>query len=180
MQPPRDETLRTLLGDLYPTDSSGDGKELSSQLLQILSQSSGDGDMAEHIDRWDGGDVVLITYADTIGEQGFPGLQALKTFVNRHLQPFAAVIHVLPFLQSTSDGGFAVASHTTLEQRFGDWRDLAALAQGRRLMADLVLNHVSASHPWVQQFMRDEQPGRSCVLEAAPDACWADLSLIHI
>ena len=52
MQPPRDETLRTLLGDLYPNDSSGDGKELSSQLLQILSQSSGDGDMAEHIDRW--------------------------------------------------------------------------------------------------------------------------------
>ena len=131
--------------------------------------------MAQHIDRWDGRDVVLITYADTIGEQGFPGLQALKTFVNRHLQPFAAVIHVLPFLQSTSDGGFAVASHTTLEPRFGDWRDLAALAQGRRLMADLVLNHVSASHPWVQQFMRDEQPGRSCVLEAAPDPCWADV-----
>jgi sucrose phosphorylase len=42
-------------------------------------------------------------------------------------------------------------------------------------MADLVLNHVSASHPWVQQFMRDEQPGRSCVLEAAPDPCWADV-----
>ena len=125
--------------------------------------------MAEHIDRWDGRDVVLITYADTIGDEGVPGLQALKSFVNRHLQPFAAVIHVLPFLQSTSDGGFAVASHTKLEQRFGDWSDLAALAEGRRLMADLVLNHVSASHPWVQQFMRDEQPGRSCVLEAAPD-----------
>ena len=175
MQPPRDETLRTLLGDLYPNDSSGDGKELSSQLLQILSQSSGDGDMAEHIDRWDGRDVVLITYADTIGDEGVPGLQALKLFVNRHLQPFAAVIHVLPFLESTSDGGFAVASHTKLEQRFGDWSDLAALAQGRRLMADLVLNHVSASHPWVQQFMRDEQPGRSCVLEAAPDPCWVDV-----
>ena len=74
MQPPRDVTLRTLLGDLYPPDSSGDGQELSSQLLQILSESSGDGDMAEHIDRWDGGDVVLITYADTIGEEGVPCL----------------------------------------------------------------------------------------------------------
>ncbi len=175
MQPPRDETLRTLLGDLYPADSSGDGKELSSQLLQILSDASGDSDMAELTHRWNGGDVVLITYADTISDEGVPGLQALKSFVNRHLQPFAAVIHVLPFLQSTSDGGFAVASHTTLEPRFGDWSDLAALAQGRRLMADLVLNHVSASHPWVQQFMRDEQPGRSCVLEAAPDPCWADV-----
>ena len=175
MQPPRDETLRTLLGDLYLVDSSGDGQELSSQLLQILSESSGDGDTAEPTERWDGRDVVLITYADTIGDEGVPGLQALKSFVNRHLQPFAAVIHVLPFLESTSDGGFAVASHTKLEQRFGDWSDLAALAQGRRLMADLVLNHVSASHPWVQQFMRDEQPGRSCVLEAAPDPCWADV-----
>ena len=175
MQPPRDETLRTLLGDLYLIDSSGDGQELSSQLLQILSESSGDGDTAEPTERWDGRDVVLITYADTIGDEGVPGLQALKSFVNRHLQPFAAVIHVLPFLESTSDGGFAVASHTKLEQRFGDWSDLAALAQGRRLMADLVLNHVSASHPWVQQFMRDEQPGRSCVLEAAPDPCWADV-----
>ena len=68
MQPPRDETLRTLLGDLYPNDSSGDGKELSSQLLQILSDASGDADMAELTHRWDGGDVVLITYADTIGE----------------------------------------------------------------------------------------------------------------
>ena len=175
MQPPRDETLRTLLGDLYPIDSFGDGQELSSQLLQILSESSGDGDTAEPTERWDGRDVVLITYADTIGDEGVPGLQALKSFVNRHLQPFAAVIHVLPFLESTSDGGFAVASHTKLEQRFGDWSDLAALAQGRRLMSDLVLNHVSASHPWVQQFMRDEQPGRSCVLEAAPDPCWADV-----
>jgi sucrose phosphorylase len=97
MQPPRDETLRTLLGDLYPNDSSGDGQELSSQLLQILSQSSGDGDMAEPIDRWAGSDVVLITYADTIGDEGVPGLQALKSFVNRHLHAFAAVVHVLPF-----------------------------------------------------------------------------------
>ena len=39
MQPPRDETLRTLLGDLYPNDSFRDGKELSSQLLQIFSQA---------------------------------------------------------------------------------------------------------------------------------------------
>ena len=156
MQPPRDKTLRNLLGDLYPNDSSGDGKELSSQLLQIFSDASGDGDMAEHIDRWDGGDAVLITYADTIGDEGVPGLQALKTFANRHLHLFAAVIHVLPFLKSTSDGGFAVASYEQLEERHGDWSDLSALAEGRRLMADLVLNHVSASHPWVRQFLRRE------------------------
>ena len=46
---------------------------------------------------------------------------------------------------------------------------------GRRLMADLVLNHVSASHPWVRQFLNGEEPGGSCILEAAPDPCWDDV-----
>ena len=85
MQPPRDETLRTLLGDLYPSDSSGVGQELSSQLLQILSEASGDGDIEEPMDRWAGSDVVLITYADTIGNEGVPGLQALKSLSLIHI-----------------------------------------------------------------------------------------------
>ena len=113
-----------------------------------------------------------VTYADTVVEQGVPALCSLRRLLNSRLRPFAEVVHVLPFLTSTSDGGFAVASHDRIEPRFGDWGDLADLAKGRRLMADLVLNHISAAHPWVRQFLRDEEPGRSCVLEAAPDPCW--------
>ena len=175
MQPPRDETLRTLLEDLYPDNSSGDLQDLSSQLLQILGPASVHADPAVVNHCWNGDDVVLITYADSVVDDAKPGLQGLRSFVNRHLQVFAPVIHVLPFLESTSDGGFAVSSHEQLESRHGDWSDLAALAKGRRLMADLVLNHVSASHPWVRQFLRDEEPGRLCVLEAAPDPCWDDV-----
>ena len=175
MQSPQKAMLRTLLSDLYPDDSSSKVESVSSQLLQILSQPSGDGDMATPPDRWDARDAVLITYADTMTGEDASALQCLRGFVNRHLLPFAAVVHVLPFLKSTSDGGFAVASHTLLEERFGDWSDLAALAEGRRLMADLVLNHVSASHPWVQEFLRDEEPGLSCVLAAEPDPCWSDV-----
>jgi sucrose phosphorylase len=91
----------------------------------------------------------LITYANTVADDAAFGLQSLRGLVNRHLEPFARVIHVLPFLKSTSDGGFAVSSYQKIEQEYGDWSDLSALAEGRRLMADLVLNHVSASHPWV-------------------------------
>ena len=172
MQLPRDETLQALLHDLYLDDSSVDPEVLSSQLLQILRGSTNDGDCIAVDERWSGADAVLITYADTVTEQEKPGLQSLRLLVNRHLNPFASVIHVLPFLQSTSDGGFAVASHDQLESRHGDWGDLSALAGGRRLMADLVLNHISASHPWVQQFLCDDEPGRSCVLEASPSICW--------
>ena len=175
MQSQRDETLRTLLSDLYRDDSSVDLEKLSSQLLQILSQSSADDDVAISSSRWTGDDAVLITYANTVADDAAFGLQSLRGLVNRHLEPFARVIHVLAFLKSTSDGGFAVSSYQTIEQEYGDWSDLNALAEGRRLMADLVLNHVSASHPWVQQFLRHEQPGESCVLEASPDPCWNDV-----
>ena len=175
MQPSSDETLRTLLSDLYRNDSPGDLEKLSSQLLQILSQSSEDHDVPIGSSRWNGDDAVLITYANTVADDAAFGLQSLRGLVNRHLEPFARVIHVLPFLKSTSDGGFAVSSYQTIEKEYGDWSDLNALAEGRRLMADLVLNHVSASHPWVQQFLRHEQPGESCVLEASPDPCWNDV-----
>ena len=172
MQSPRDETLRALLRNLYPDNSSGDLEELSSQLLQILGHAAVHADPSLDVQPWFGNDVVLITYADAVLDEQKPGLQGLSRFVNRHLRLFAPVIHVLPFLESTSDGGFAVASHERLESRHGEWSDLAALAEGRRLMADLVLNHVSASHPWVRQFLRDEAPGRFCVLEAEPHPCW--------
>ena len=175
MQHPRDMTLQALLDDLYPGDSCSDRLELSSRIMHILRGSSGDPDQTLDHERWCSGDAVLITYADTVVQEGESGLQSLRQLVNRHLRPFAPVIHVLPFLKSTSDGGFAVASHEQLEPRHGDWSDLAALAEGRRLMADLVLNHISASHSWVQQFLRDEEPGRSCVLQASPDPCWDDV-----
>ena len=175
MQHPRDMTLQALLDDLYPEDSCSDRLELSSRIMHILRGSSGDPDQILDHERWCSGDAVLITYADTVVQEGESGLQSLRQLVNRHLRPFAPVIHVLPFLKSTSDGGFAVASHEQLGPRHGDWSDLAALAEGRRLMADLVLNHISASHSWVQQFLRDEEPGRSCVLQASPDPCWDDV-----
>jgi sucrose phosphorylase len=172
MQFQSEETLRNLVSSLYSSHSSWDLEALSSQLLQILSPASGNGDIPTKGNPWTVDDVVLITYADTVVEADQSALVSLRNFVNSQLSDFAGVIHVLPFLEASSDGGFAVASHDVLESRHGDWNDLADLAEGRKLMADLVLNHVSASHPWVRQFLRDQEPGRSCVLEASPDPCW--------
>lgn len=175
MHDPQAGQLQKLLGDVYPVHSPGDLAELSSHLLQSSWQPSGNRYTYQASPLWSGADAVLITYADTVVDGDAPGLRSLRKLVNAHLAEFSAVIHVLPFLKSTSDGGFAVASYEQLEERHGDWNDLSALAEGRRLMADLVLNHVSASHPWVRQFLRHEDPGQSCVLEAAPDPCWNDV-----
>jgi sucrose phosphorylase len=166
-------TLPSLLRELYDNHCLEDVAALSSQLLH----SSQIGDCHQSMTsaaalRWDAGSCVLITYADTVVAEGRPGLQVLQQLLERHFSGLSSVVHVLPFLQATSDGGFAVASHDALEERFGDWKDLAALARGRQLMADLVLNHVSASHPWVRAFQRGDGPESRCVLAAAPGSCW--------
>ena len=45
-----------------------------------------------------------------------------------------------------------------LEERFGNWDDLKSISKNHVLMADLVLNHVSSSHLWVQQFIKSQEP----------------------
>ena len=129
MQDPRAGNLQQLLSDLYGADSPGDCHELSSQLLQSFQGQSGNSDNAAASELWNGADAVLITYADTVDDGGASRLQSLRCLVNAHLGEFASVIHVLPFLKSTSDGGFAVSSYEQLEERHGDWSDLARWLQ---------------------------------------------------
>ena len=85
-------------------------------------------------------------------------------------------------MKSTSDGGFAVSSHKLLDEKFGNWNDLKRLSKKYILMADLVLNHVSSSHPWVQQFKKGQEPGLSNIFAPSEDLDWSNviLSLIHI
>ena len=165
--------LDALLGELYREESSEFIQELSSQLLQSLQTSTKQ--ITEQQPRWDASTAVLITYANTLQRDGERGLTTLKGILNTHFSALDGVVHVLPFLKASSDGGFAVASHNELEPGFGEWTDLAALAEGRTVMADLVLNHVSASHPWVLQFLQRSEPGRSCILAPDPEAGWANV-----
>lgn len=143
-----------------------------SPLLQFAQTTT---EPTPHPARWDQSTSVLITYGDTVQSPDEPALLTLSAFLNQHLHPLAGVVHVLPFLQSTSDGGFAVASHEQLEAHLGDWDALQTLSVGRTLMADLVLNHVSAAHPWVQQFRQRQEPGVHCVLAPDPQADWSQV-----
>ncbi|MEX1315614.1 MAG: alpha-amylase family glycosyl hydrolase [Synechococcaceae cyanobacterium] len=122
--------------------------------------------------RWDGGTAVLIAYPDGVQARGMASLEALGCALDGPLAGLFPVVHVLPFLRSSGDGGFAISDHERLEPRFGDWQDLACLGRGRQLMADLVLNHVSATHPWVQDALRSPGPGGAMVLERPDGDGW--------
>ena len=169
---PHSGQMDALLLELYRGESSEFIGKLSSQLLQSLQTST---QAPTNQSRWDASTAVLITYANTLQRDGESGLQTLKGVLNSHFKGLDAVVHVLPFLKASSDGGFAVASHNELEPGFGEWTDLAELAEGRTVMADLVLNHVSASHPWVLQFLQRDEPGRRCILAPDPEAGWANV-----
>ena len=146
--------LFKLLKTIYSNNTTEEINFISNQLLQILDDFSEKSPYEEisNQDRWDESHSILITYADSIYKNGEATLIPLRKLLIEHFGSLSKVVHILPFLKSTSDGGFAVSSYDSLEEKFGSWDDLKSISKNHVLMADLVLNHVSSSHPWVQQF----------------------------
>lgn len=87
--------------------------------------------------------VQLITYADRITGQD---INALTTLLHGPLEGVFGGVHLLPFYNPIdgSDAGFDPIDHSEVDSRIGTWDDIQALGKGHDLMADLIVNHVSA------------------------------------
>lgn len=117
---------------------------------------------------WSENDTILITYGDSIRDADEKPLQTLKHFLKSRLSGVISGLHILPFFPFTSDDGFAVRDYHAVNPELGNWQDISEIADDFRLMADVVLNHASASCDWFKQFERGEQPGASYFVEADP------------
>jgi sucrose phosphorylase len=84
----------------------------------------------------------LITYADRLAGD----LTGLRRLLDRELHGVFGGVHILPFFVPIdgADAGFDPIDHTAVDARIGSWDDVAALAADHDLMADLIVNHVSA------------------------------------
>jgi sucrose phosphorylase len=166
-----------LLKTIYSNNTTEEINFISNQLLQILDDFSEKSAYEEIRDKekWNESHSILITYADSIYKNGQPTLATLSELLSKHFGSLSKVVHILPFLKSTSDGGFAVSSYDSLEEKFGDWDDLKSISKNHYLMADLVLNHVSSSHPWVQQFIKSKEPGISNVFSPKQNLDWSNV-----
>ena len=171
------EELRLSLREIYPEHSEEEINSVWSQLLQILDPHYVNDDINyEEIQSiWDSSSVVLITYPDAIYRKDESTLKTLAEFVKNRFSGISSIIHVLPFLPSTSDGGFAVSDHEKIDEMFGDWNDLKNLSSKNKVMADLVLNHVSSSHPWVRQFIKSEEPGSAYIVAPSQIDIWEEV-----
>ena len=137
-----------LLETIYSDNTTEEINYISNQLLQILDNFSEKSAYEEisNIEKWSESHSVLITYADSIYKNGEATLITLRDLLRKYFGSLAKVVHILPFLKSTSDGGFAVSSYDSLEEKFGGWDDLKSISKKHDLMADLVLNPVSYTH----------------------------------
>ncbi|ACM30988.1 MULTISPECIES: sucrose phosphorylase [Rhizobium/Agrobacterium group] len=96
--------------------------------------------------------VQLITYVDRLSGGGFPELRAL---LDGRLQGLFGGVHALPFFNPIdgADAGFDPTDHTIVDPRLGSWDDVRTLAGSVEIMADLIVNHVSAQSSWFQDFI---------------------------
>ena len=102
-------------------------------------------------------DAILITYADSIQKKGEKPLCTLHRVLTNHVKSAVTCVHILPFFPSSSDGGFSVIDYRDVDPEFGSWEDIRNIGKDYRLMADLVMNHVSSRSEWFQGFLRGDE-----------------------
>jgi len=87
--------------------------------------------------------VQLITYVDRLTGST---IKELNNILNDQLSDLFSGIHLLPFYYPIdgSDAGFDPIDHTQVDSRLGSWQDVKALGESYDLMADLIVNHMSA------------------------------------
>lgn len=132
------------------------GEELNSKIQELIGKSKSEIERIESPSYWSEKDVYLISYPDSFRRQklgSFGNLGILGEFLDSHLRGVMSGIHILPFFPYSSDRGFSVIDYYKVKEEFGSWDDISKIAKNQKVMADLVLNHVSTNNIWFQKFL---------------------------
>ncbi len=101
--------------------------------------------------------VQLIAYAERLsGAAGAGNLRALTRVLEGPLANVFGGVHLLPFYDSIhgTDAGFDPKDHLTVDPSLGTWVDVARLGQSHAIIADVIVNHMSAQSPQFQDFVQ--------------------------
>ncbi|MDX1458404.1 MAG: alpha-amylase family glycosyl hydrolase [Marinobacter sp.] len=164
--------LAAMLEVVYP---DLDCEYLAGQLTEAMGLEAEVPAPPAHNNNWSESDVLLITYADSVQSEGEKPLVTLRRFLDEQLAETVSAVHILPFFPYSSDDGFSVMDYLAVNESHGGWGDVEAIGQEFRLMADLVINHMSVRSRWFENFRRRKDPGKDYFVEVDPDE---DFSLV--
>lgn len=143
-----------LLNKIYGAEKSD---RLLNDIVKLIKDYSGKISGRQHV-FFDQQDMVLITYGDMVQRENEPPLETLETFLSNYAADTINTVHLLPFFPYSSDDGFSVIDFKQVNPKLGEWHHIEKIGKKFSLMADLVLNHISAQSDWFQAFLRDEAP----------------------
>ena len=97
--------------------------------------------------------VQLIAY---VNRMSTGGLQEFQELMDGPLNQIFGGIHLLPFFfpYDGEDNGFDPINHQAVDPRLGNWEDIALLGERYDLMADLIVNHISAKSEQFQDYLK--------------------------
>ena len=97
--------------------------------------------------------IMLITYADSMGKN----LKELHEVLNKNYKDAVGGVHILPFFPSSADRGFAPMRYDKVDEKFGDSSDSESIGKDYYLMFDFMVNHISASSEYFQDFLQKKE-----------------------
>ena len=182
-QPP--ELIDAVIEHLDAIYPDIDSRDWALKLIAEMQLDPQQAPTAHRVNYWNQSDIALITYGDSVrippsavtdhSLATETPLQTLHHFWRSHLKNIINVIHILPFFPYSSDDGFAVTDYSVVNPGLGSWSDISALSEDVKLMADLVINHVSSRSLWFENYRQGLAPGRDFFVECDPNA---DLSQV--
>jgi sucrose 6(F)-phosphate phosphorylase len=109
-----------------------------------------------------------MTYADSMGGD----LATLQGLLDGPLSGLFGGLHILPPFPSSGDRGFAPMTYEEIEPAFGSWADIERLAEGRDVLLDVMINHVSRRSPAFEDFLQVGRQSRFADLFITLDKVW--------
>jgi sucrose phosphorylase len=109
----------------------------------------------------------LITYADRLGGD----IEGVRRLLNDELAGAFTGVHLLPFFVPIdgADAGFDPVDHTRVDPRIGDWDDITTLSRRYDVMADVIVNHVSADSAAFQDWLAHGDGSPSAAMFLTPE-----------
>ena len=93
--------------------------------------------------------IMLITYGDSMGKN----IRELEDVLNEYFTGAVGGVHILPFFPSSADRGFAPIRYDQVDPALGKFSDIQRLSKRYYLMFDFMVNHISASSEYFQDFL---------------------------